>query len=624
VLGMACRYPGANSLEEYWDLMQDSGKTAVGVRPKDRDFAFPDSSRTTDLVAGWLSEGLFANFDYQAFGISKTEAQEMDVQQRWALELTYEAFLDASIVVENLRGSSTAVFVGSYIAGQQAASFGEHGDGRITGHSLTGGNLGLIANRIAYVFDFHGESFCVDNACASSLTAVHKACEALKVGTCELAVVVGTNALMNQASFTGFKKAGMLSPTGVLSAFDSSADGFVRGEGCGCVILCSQRFLEKRVLKPRHFPLRTDTEGLDETVDLGPITSHDICVLPRAYCAIRGHGTNSNGKTLSLTRPSGTAQRLLMEQILEDFQLSRDDFVYVEAHGTGTAVGDCIEAESIGKVLQPDEKSGAFPIGSVKGFIGHQESGAGVAGLIRVALQIQHGVLCPTANFQNPISELKDWNIRVLKKPETVLLKPGVSLMGVNSYGFGGGNAFTVVGKLHSPFDFRDQSVVAPKPLPFVLVLSAHSHGQMSRLEEHWETIGSHTDASCALYSALQPARNRFRRVTIGQKVLRQGDNNFVKDVQHLRSVTFVFGGQGIWSGNAGAVLFASFPKFRQTILQMDSMYASLSGFSLLQRGFCAGSTAINRDDLFFVVPAVAFFQAALADLLKQSEDLSR
>ncbi|MBX6746343.1 MAG: polyketide synthase, partial [Acetobacteraceae bacterium] len=371
IVGAACRLPGAPDLDAYWRLLEE-GRDAVGTVPAERftqaAFLHPrrgEPGKTYTFAAGTLPD--IAGFDPAAFGISPREAAEMDPQQRLLLELTAEALEDAGWPISSLAGSGTGVFVG--------ASLTDYGDLRQADIAsgdrffMTGGALSILANRIGNVFDLRGPAQTVDTACSSALVALHWGCEALRAGRLPAAVVGGVNLLLSPFPFLGFAKAGMLSPTGRCHAFDARADGYVRAEGGGVVVL----------------------KRLEDALRDGDAVR----------AVILGSGVNGAGRTVGLSLPSQAAQTALMRQVLAESGITPDRLGYFEAHGTGTATGDPIEAAAIGAAIA-GRSAGPLPIGSAKTNIGHTEPASGMAGLLKAMLVLEHGRIPPSLHFEQP------------------------------------------------------------------------------------------------------------------------------------------------------------------------------------------------------------------------------
>ncbi|MBV7340033.1 polyketide synthase [Chloroflexi bacterium TSY] len=324
IVGMGCRLPGgANSPESFWHLLRDEVDTITEI-PADRwsiqKFFDPDQSKpgqTHIKWGGFIDE--FDRFDANFFGISPREAAAMDPQQRILLETTWEALEDGGQVPEQLAGSATGVFVGIFMRDWEQLHCDSFNRALINGHTGTGSSMSIAANRISYIFDFRGPSIALDTACSSSLIAVHLACQSLHNGECALAVAGGINLLFGPEKTIATSKASMLSPDGRCKSFDVRANGYVRSEGCGMV-----------VLKPLNAAL-ADGDSI--------------------YAIIRGSASNQDGRSQGLTVPNGQAQEAALHASLQQANLRPQDIQYVEAHGTGTHVGDPIETRALGNVI---------------------------------------------------------------------------------------------------------------------------------------------------------------------------------------------------------------------------------------------------------------------------------
>src|SRR3954469_25800358 len=371
IVGASCRFPGASDLEAFWQLLA-SGTDAVSEvdaqRWSTRFYYHPNQAEPGKSYT-W-SAGLLSGvdlFEPAFFGISPREAAQMDPQQRLLLELGCHALEGAGITSDKLAGSRTGVYTGGSSTDYRDLRLGDPATG--DSYSMTGGTLSILANRISYVFDLRAPSLTIDTACSSSLVALHHACEAIRDGRIDNAIVGGINLLLAPYPFLGFCRASMLSRRGRCFAFDERADGYVRAEGGGVVLL-----------KPLKQAL----------ADGDPIRA-----------VIRGTGVNSDGRTIGLSMPSDAAQAALIKAVCERAGVMPDDLAFFEMHGTGTPAGDPIEAAAVGRALgQVRQKP--LPIGSVKTNIGHLEAASGMAGLIKAALALDHGVVPPTLHCEAP------------------------------------------------------------------------------------------------------------------------------------------------------------------------------------------------------------------------------
>lgn len=410
VIGVGCRFPGdIDGPERLWDFLTEK-KCAITAYP-DRGFT---NAGTFAESGGFLKD--VAGFDNRFFDIPPDEALRMDPQQRLLLEVSWEALEHAGIIPESLRLSRTGVFVGvsstDYVRLVSASA-----QQKSTIWDNTGGSSSIIANRISYFLDIQGPSIVIDMACSSSLVAVHLACRSLSTWDCDIALVGGTNVLISPEPWGGFREAGILSQTGCCHAFDKSADGMVRGEGCGVIVL--QRLSDARL------------EGR------------------RILAILTGSAVNQDGKSNGIMAPNPSAQIGVLENACKSARVDPLEIGYVEAHGTGTSLGDRIEAQALGMVFgRKRPGSGPLMIGSIKPNIGHLEGAAGIAGLIKAVLMVERGSLLPSGGFTEPnpaipftelglrvVDELQEWPV-VAGRPRRA---------GVSSFGFGGTNAHVIV-----------------------------------------------------------------------------------------------------------------------------------------------------------------------------------
>ncbi|MEU3571062.1 type I polyketide synthase, partial [Kitasatospora sp. NPDC036755] len=447
IIGLALRFPGADTLATLFDHLA-AGRSLITEVPaerwsKERYFGDPRSGgeRTNSVWAGFIEDA--DRFDAAFFAISPREAETMDPQQRFALELAWKAIEDAGYRAGELAGSRTGVFMG--VCHADYAELIERDDVPTDAYFPTGTAYSIIANRLSYHFDLHGPSIANDTACSSSLVSVYEAVTALNNGDCDLALAGGVNLCWSPKHFVAFSKAGMLSPTGRANAFDQGADGFVRGEG-GAVLL----------LKPLARALE----------DGDPI--HGV---------IKGVGTNHGGRTNSLTVTSPAAQAALIEEVHTRAGVAPGTVGYIEAHGPGTPVGDPIEVVGLKRAFRnlhraagTEPTPGTTGIGSVKTNIGHLESAAGVAGVVKVVAAMAAGVLPATVNFEtlNPLINLDGTPFYVVAG--TRPWPAGTDAprrAGVSSFGFGGTNAHVL---LEEP---APRAASPDTPGPYVVPLSA-------------------------------------------------------------------------------------------------------------------------------------------------------
>ncbi|MFD0442364.1 polyketide synthase [Streptomyces indonesiensis] len=372
VIGLSCRLPGAPSPGAFWDLLR-SGTDAITEVPEGRWESATGAAAPEDTVPGMRRGGFLHRvdtFDAAFFGISPREAATMDPQQRLVLELAWEALEDAGIVPAALRDSRTAVFVGT-LRDDYAALLYQHGVEAITQHTMAGVNRGVIANRVSYHLGLRGPSLTVDSAQSSSLVAVHLACESLRGGESEAAIVAGVNLNILAEGAVTEERFGGLSPDGTSYTFDARANGFVRGEGGGAVIL-----------KPLSRAVRDGD---------------------RVYGVIVGSAVNNDGATPGLTVPGRDSQEQVLREAYERAGVDPGAVQYVELHGTGTPVGDPIEAAALGTVLGAGRAGGGpLRVGSAKTNVGHLEGAAGIVGLLKTLLALSHRALPRASTSEAP------------------------------------------------------------------------------------------------------------------------------------------------------------------------------------------------------------------------------
>ncbi|WP_143262955.1 type I polyketide synthase, partial [Amycolatopsis pretoriensis] len=405
VVGLGCRWPGADGVEEYWDLLR-GGRDAVRTAPPGRW-----NADAAPVVGGFLDD--VAGFDAEHFGITPREAATMDPQQRMLLEVAWAALEHAGIAPASLRGSRTGVFTG--------IATHDYGHLTLTGAepdlwTATGAAGSIAANRLSYVYDLRGPSMAVDTACSSSLVAVHHAVRALRDGEADLALAAGVNLMLVPGPTAAFAAAGLLAGDGRCKTFSAGADGIARAEGCGVVVL-------KRLA--------------DAEVDGD-----------RVLAVLRSSAVNSDGRSNGLAAPNPGAQQAMLRDAYRGAGLDPSTVDYVEAHGTGTLLGDPIEAGALGAVLGAGRSPGApLLIGSVKTNIAHAEAAAGIAGLIKVVLALVHGELPPQLHFTapNPHIAFDDLRLKVVTEPTPWPAYSGRATAGVSAFGFGGTNAHVVL-----------------------------------------------------------------------------------------------------------------------------------------------------------------------------------
>jgi acyl transferase domain-containing protein len=417
VVGMGCRFPGAAEPEQFWQLLSE-GRDAVTEVPPDRwdvdAFYDPDPDAPGKCYSRW---GGFLDrvdeFDAAFFGISPREARQMDPRQRILLETAWEAITDAGQDPERLSGSSTGVFIGHMVGDYYSLETRNSAD--IDSYVGTGNLDAILANRLSYVLNLQGPSLAVDTACSSSLVALYLACQSLRQDECQTAIAGGINLMLTPEMHVMGAKSLLLSPVGRCKTFDRSADGFVRGEGCGVLVL-------KRLADA--------------------LTAND-----RVQAVIRGIAVNQDGRTNGISAPNGISQQRVIRRALENAFLEPSRVTFVEAHGTGTVVGDTIEFEALADIYGRPSVEGPCYLGAVKTNLGHLEGAAGVAGVIKMVLCLQHGRIPPNLHFReiNPHIALGPTRFRLPLELQPWTVAEGPRRGAVSSFGLGGTNAHVIL-----------------------------------------------------------------------------------------------------------------------------------------------------------------------------------
>ena len=538
-----------------------------------------------------------AGFDAPFWGVSPREALRMDPQQRWLLEVAWEAIEDSGTPPSRLRGTNVGVFVGVATNDYGALQLANLEETDV--FTMSGSTLSIASNRLSYMLDLTGPSMSIDTACSSSLVAVWSACRSIWAGTCDAALAGGVNALITPNASVGFSRASMLSPSGQCFAFDARANGYVRGEGAGIVYV-----------KP-----------LDRA-----LADRD-----RIYAVIRAAVSNQDGHTSSMTVPGIEGQSAMLRAAYREAEIDPRRVVYVEAHGTGTPVGDPIEATALGRVLGGGRSAdSACLIGSVKTNVGHLEAGSGLPGLIKAALVLHHDTVPPNANFQtiNPNIPFDSLGLRVATKLQPLPQGDGIPVVGVNSFGFGGTNAHVVLEKAPAPAPVQPVQRTADRPL--MLPISARDEEALRRYASAYRKLLDDPSRNLPdiCYSAGARKEGHDHRVTIlgsDAEQMRErldawlGGEAKVEGVVAGRAASagnpvFVFTGQGAQWWGMGRALLGKEPVFRAMIERIDAMLRHLASWSLLEE-MTRDEADSNIDRTDIAQPAIFALQVALAEL---------
>jgi malonyl CoA-acyl carrier protein transacylase len=568
IIGMGCRFPGgADNPEEFWNLLK-KGVDAIAEVPSDRwnvdDYYDPAPETPGKMYTrsgGFIKH--LQEFDSDFFGISPKEAISLDPQQRLLLEVSWEALESAGLNPQQLPQTQTGVFIG-ICSNDYSQRLVSRGVEKIDAYLASGNAHSTASGRLSYILGVTGPSLAVDTACSSSLVSIHLACSSLRNQECNLAIVGGVNRLISPEVSINFSKARMLSADGRCKTFDAKADGFVRSEGCGIVVL-------KR---------------------LGDAIADGDNVL----AVIRGTAVNQDGHTSGLTVPNGPSQQAVIRQALKNGGVDMAQVSYIEAHGTGTSLGDPIEVEALGKVFR-DTHSPEQPllIGSVKTNIGHLEGAAGIAGLIKVVLQLQHQEIAPHLHFKKPNPYINWDKLPVSVRTQTTPWQ-GVErrIAGVSSFGFSGTNAHVILEE--APNQVKSQNpqgkgedIIEP-PL-HLLTLSAKTQKALSdlvsRYQNHLETNPGLAIADicytantgrphfnhrlAVIASDKQELATKLSQLKAGQDVARlfQAQLGSSRDVP---KIAFLFTGQGSQYIGMARQLYETVPVFHQALNKCDEI----------------------------------------------------
>lgn len=599
IIGLGCRVPGASSPEAFWQLVRDRIDAIREVpesRWSRRDLYDPtpqSPGKMNTVWAGMLEE--VGHFDHEFFGISPREAAHMDPQQRLLLEVVWESLEHAGQSPDRLRGSDTGVFVG-ISSDDYSRLFTDFAS--IEAYSGTGNALSVAANRISYLLDWRGPSWIVDTACSSSLVAIHQAAQSLRLRECSLAIAAGVNLVLTPQLTIAFSQAGMMSPGGRCRAFDDSADGYVRGEGCGAVVL--KRFAD--ALRDRD----------------------------NILAVIRGSAVNQDGRTNGLTSPNGRSQQAVIRKALDSAGVSPEHISYVEAHGTGTSLGDPIEMNSLMDVLMPGRSPDARCwVGSVKTNIGHLEAAAGIAGLIKVVLALSHKTIPPQLHLTslNRYIALEGTPFRIPVECEPWPGEQGRRLAGVSSFGFAGTNAHVILQEAPAR-----KSVPAQADRPcHLLTLSARNPPSLRALAARYagalaggmslpdvcftaNTGRAHFQHRLAIVSdrapTLHAALQRF--ADAGEAIDGASCCGFAAASRRPR-VAFLFTGERAQLAGIGRELYETEGTFRRVVDRCDAVVRQVRGTGLLQVLY--GDAVGTIDETGEAQPAQFAVAVALAEL---------
>jgi acyl transferase domain-containing protein len=590
IVGMGCRFPGgADGPDKYWRLLE-SGTDAVTKVPADRwpEDALPAAHPATRW-GGFLSD--VAGFDAPFFGISPREAASLDPQHRLLLEVSWEALEDARIVPESLMGRSVGVFVGitaqdyqQHITASDPMSWDSY--------AATGNGLCFASGRLSYTLGLEGPCMAIDTACSSSLVAVHLACSSLRAGESELALAGGVNLLLSPYTMHLMAQTQALSPDGRCRTFDAEANGFVRAEGCGVLVL-------KRL---------SDAERDRD----------------RIWAVVRASSVRQDGRSTGLTTPNVLAQQTLIREALESAKLTPEDVGYVEAHGTGTSLGDPIELEALLATYGSSKKdAGRCVLGSVKTNLGHLESAAGVAGLIKAVLAIDRQIIPRHLHFKtlNPRVSLEGTRLEIAKEPVRWPKSEKPRVAGVSSFGLSGTNAHVLIEEPPARLE-RAAPSAEPDRETNLFTLSAASpealRAYAARIADHLTNEPAANDVAHTINTTRAALDHRLAipfstREELVRELRAFEERGAPGPAGNSPRIAFLFTGQGSQYAGMGRTLYEREPVFRRVLDRCEHVLRPILGRSLLE--VMNASPDGLLDETAYTQPALFALEVALAEL---------
>jgi acyl transferase domain-containing protein/short-subunit dehydrogenase/acyl carrier protein len=571
IVGMGCRYPNnVDSPEKFWQALLN-GDNLISDIPEAR-WSYAKYHSDDEEAPGklYVNRGAFLSqpldqFDPGLFGISPRQAKMLDPQQRLLLETVWEAMEDAGLPLQQLQAALTGVYIGAFTTDAQLMQLCNQNYRNINMYTSSSVTMTMISNRISHAFDLCGPSLTVDTACSSSMVAAQIAVNSLRTGDCTIAIVGGINVMILPEVFIGMSKAKFLSKTGQCQAFSQLADGYVRGEGCGVI-----------VLKP-----------LDQA-----LLDND-----RIYAVIDEVGANQDGKTTGISLPNSDAQFNLIQKVYREAGVDVNDIVYVEAHGTGTQQGDFAEATALNRIF--NKKTEKCLIGSVKTNIGHMEAAAGVSSLIKAALCLNKSMVPPNLHFEHPNEKIftPEINLRVPVTCEAMPLDGKKHYAGVNSFGYGGTNSHALLSNY-----VREKSKKSHPGAhwPVLIPVSGHSAAvRDQRLQDLGELLASSNDFDDVYYTLAQRRTHLDYRsmifstshaelqATLATYLAGEATANVIVSSKAISQgntkLAFVYTGMGPQWWGMGKDLVTQSAVFKQVLAQCEQIFRKLSGWSITE-----------------------------------------
>ena len=628
IIGVGCRFPGAKDPKSFWQLLRN-GVDAIAQVPKERwdidKFYNPEPGTPGKMSTRW---GGFLEqvdqFDSSFFGISPREVERMDPQQRLVLEVAWESLENAGIAPSKLSGSQTGVFIA--LGNYDYCRLLTKDLSLVNAYDGTGNTLSIAANRLSYILNLRGPSVLLETACSSSLVALHFACRSLQSGESNLSLVGGVSLMLSPEPFITYSHARMMAADGRCKTFDASADGYVRGEGCGVVVL-------KRL---------SDAVRDEDNI----------------LAVIKGTAVNQDGLSNGLTAPNGPSQQAVIRQALENAGVMPAEISYVEAHGTGTSLGDPIEVKSLKAVLmQGREPYQPCWLGSVKTNIGHLEAASGMAGLIKVVLSLQHKEIPPHLHLKqlNPLISFEGTTFSIPTECQPWSAGTESRLAGISAFGFGGTNCHAIVEEAPSREVGRVPNMLSPLALdsltssdgaltaqhsikcdrPFhLLSLSAKSENALRELAQRYaDFLAAHPETALAdVCFTANTGRSHFdhRLAVVAESTAqlqgvllafadgRETTGLVSGEVQSKKrqKIAFLFTGQGSQYVGMGRQLYETQPIFRQTIDRCGEILRSYLEQPLLSVFYGSGTSSL-LDETAYTQPALFALEYALFQLWK-------